>query len=283
VYNLQALILLHNTEQQIIQKTEETVQGACEIMPLVINQLIWLPQFICNNNKDIHTDNPRIHFCVQQFWNLPYSLYTAWELICKGHYSDAYALIRGVLEGFLQMKYFLNIDGDADKRFQEHMYGSYNERISFFKMFKHLVPDISTLGYIEGDNECIISKENSFYSFWYGKILSGCSHKGLTSALFRMGYSEDGKINPSRLVPGNQFNKSALCTSLGLLICLAYGLFTLAMKAFPNNNLIDKSGNIIDIPTSKVLSWIHKWKEGQEEFPKETDFFWKYIFELVGF
>jgi len=195
---------LYGTEQKVIYETNKIYGVGRFDLERSIELLLNSSHFLQENIEFNSSEYIYYIFVFYNYLKLPYTLRSIIILWEKGYYLESNILIRSILEGLLQIKYFYSHKNSLN----DHLLN--RKRISFKTMFKELLPDL--------------------YDSYYNN-LSGFSHSKLITSIFR----ENRKsAEISEIIHGCKFNLKYSGSIISQTIGLAYAHLNFIDIFFPS-------------------------------------------------
>lgn len=178
-------------------------------------------------------------FAHEHYILAPYTFWCVNDLCRKGHYAEAMVLLRRLLEVFIQLRYFF---GHPEQLNPHRIATTAKNRVPFITMFDEFSPD--------------------YYHRFYGRMLSGMAHGGISGRYFRM---KDGNV-----ILGSQFDQKSAGFVVNWTAILALGFFNYVIKFFPKNTL--SSAAPFDERRLNVVGVLGKlFKDNRVQFPEQSE------------
>lgn len=195
------------SELDTLESTSVFYPQAEYIVRRYINIFFKLHYYMKDDFKDDSDDHVFHAFTYYTYLRLPYNIKSIYNSCIQGYYLESIILLRHVVEGLAQVKYFHN----HREELNPHLLATRSkERIQFRTMFEEVVP--------------------GFYDFIYGKFFSRFSHGHLVTSLFRAKYETREKGN---LIYGCQFIDNYCKLILEQLFTYCYGFLNHFEVFFP--------------------------------------------------
>lgn len=198
-----------DTELKNVSYTQSVSGDNSIIVRNAINLLLRMSYFI--DEKNISPNTPQGWFQLHAFSiysRLAYAIKIIFELWLRDYYQESSVLLRHILEGFVQVRYFYN---HPDK-VELHLTSTRNrDRIKFKDMFE----------------ECAVGSYEKIYG-----DLSNFAHSGLGSLMTRMEVYTDSSKN--RVKVGCEFDKTLADYIIEQIIDYCYGYINYADVFFPS-------------------------------------------------
>lgn len=156
-------------------------------------------------------------FAFERFLEAPYTVRAAALLADRGHYPEAIALLRVLIESFVQLRYFA---GNKEP-LKDHMLAeTARNRVPFVAMFDAFAP--------------------GFYGKIYGRLLSGIAHSGMgLSALLPVEAPAEGELAKSLGRHGCTFEEKQAGFVVNVSVVMLLGFLTQFEQMFPGANVPD--------------------------------------------
>lgn len=198
---------LYRTEQEVILKSNE-FYGLGKFTLETFMEIFFNSSHFLKEKVEQDTDEHVFHiFAYYNYMKLPYTLRSIIILWGKGYYLESNIIMRSILEGLLQIKYFF----ENKNLLKNHILNK--KRISIKTMFNVFLPNQ--------------------YDRYYGRLLSGFAHSGLITSIFR----EDRQSpESSEIIHGCKFNPTYSSFAMNHTISLAYGYLNFIDIFFPSFN-----------------------------------------------
>jgi hypothetical protein len=246
---LMNLDYLIETEQETIEISLNTFGKAKSYLDTLVDLLFNLNHFIDEKVELETTDHFFQVFAFNTYARTPYSLKVIGDLWVKGYYLEAIILIRHLLEGLVQVRYFYN---HRDK-ISDHSLGI--KRVSFKVIFEEIVP--------------------GFYDAYYGKLLSSFAHGNFINALFR---EERESAEKATIIHGSKFNDKHSLSIIKQSLAYGYGFLNFMDIIFPSfKNKIEKD---LSTKLKELLKELHSKFILDYENPEQI-IFWKLMPQLI--
>ena len=166
-----------------------------------IDVLLKVPYFT-KQPDDYGSDAGLYHsWCHERYVEAPYTMRSILLLWLRGHYLEAFVLVRHLLESFVQVRYFQR----RPEQLRSHwMATTQRDRVSFKVMFEDASP--------------------GYYERQYGRLLSGVSHAGFAMSVFSSWVPPEGD-SPAKMLPrlGCQFQEQGAAAVMNLTVALLAG------------------------------------------------------------
>jgi hypothetical protein len=158
------------------------------------------------------TDRGRFEFFASTHYEqIPYTLWTVYDLTARGFYLEASILVRSLLEILIQLRYFDACPAALPSDISGIKSGS--KRVQFKTMFDFFAP--------------------GFYKQYYGNIYSGIAHGKGWQMLFRFRLTD----NQFSVVYGNSYDEEKATFVVNSVLPLILGFFVAFHQCFPSNIL----------------------------------------------
>jgi hypothetical protein len=203
---LMDLNFLINSEIETINNTSSNIPIAESVIENYIN-LFFKYQY--DMKTDFIPDSDDHYFHSLAYYNyarLPYnirSVYTIWE---KGYYLESIVLLRHIVEGFIQLRYFFKYKDKIKTHFEA---SRSRDRIQFKTMF-----DEFAMG---------------FYEIMYGKFYSRFAHSHFVSSIFRANFTPER----GELIYGCEYNDQHANLIINQLTTFCYAYLNYIEVFFP--------------------------------------------------
>ena len=150
-------------------------------------------------------------FAFERFGEVPYTLRAIDVLSVRGHYPESIALVRGLVESFVQLRYFAKYPD----RLRQHLLATNAKgRVRFVTMFDEFSP--------------------GFYPKIYGQLLSGIAHSGMgLSALLPVEPATNDQPAKSLGRYGCEFNAGHAALVVNITSAILHGFLVHFSTFFP--------------------------------------------------
>jgi hypothetical protein len=197
---------LRETEDYTIKQTNEAYPEAPIHIKNLLNILFRFQYFL----HDIGQAQPhRFQFEQQAYCTyirIPYSFQALYNLWTRGYYLEASLVLRHIIEGFVQLRYFNNHLDQIEK----HLHSDRaRDRVSFRTMFEEIAP--------------------GSYKDFYGTLLSGLAHGGIAADMYKMKYTS---TSLDSIVQGCEFNEALSRFIIKNALDFGYGYLNYAHEFF---------------------------------------------------
>jgi len=126
---------LRQSEGVAFREFGETWEGIEALMPELIDTLFRLSYFA--KQQEPQPEDGFAYFASERFMRAPYTLRSLWILAGAGYYFEATAIVRHMLETFVQLRYFAK----HREKLVRHMTSvKSRERVQFKTMFDEFAP-----------------------------------------------------------------------------------------------------------------------------------------------
>jgi hypothetical protein len=170
------------SEESVLAARTPSLKDAVGLVYRAGDVLLALRLFI-GEHPAFETDEDLYRvFALERFGEVPYTIRAVDLLSARGHYPASMALVRGLFESFVQLRYFAKYPD----LLRSHLVGtSANERVQFKTMFEEFSP--------------------GFYRQVY-RFLSSITHSGIALSALLLEPPVAGQFGKSRGRDGCEFN-----------------------------------------------------------------------------
>ena len=224
--NLMGLAYLLETQEQTRTTTRSVFAGLAQEYPSVVDVFFKLPYFLGNMGDPETPEGGFRSITSNHYQQIPYTFWEIYDLMEKGSYLECGILFRYVLDTFITARYFHRYP----EKYEDHL------------TVKKLIPIKRMLDEFSG----------GFYQPYYGRMLSGMAHGGVSSQIFRVKYSSPTK---GEIIYGSQFDEWAALAIFNQVPAFMFGFVNYFPRFFPENKLSP------DSEVSAMVDWVKEWLE----------------------
>lgn len=180
-------------------------------------------------------------FAFYTYYRLPYSIRAIYKLWEEGYYLESLIILRHIVEGFIQLRYFYKYKEKIEPHFAATRS---RDRISFKTMFNEF--------------------SDGFYEIMYGKFFSRFAHGHVVTSIFKAEFTPDKK---QKLVYGSKYDdlKSRLVINQLGMYCYAYLNFIDVFFPKFAEELGEEGYNEYVKELEKLREIMHQPKETEEQ------------------
>jgi hypothetical protein len=217
--------------------TEREIAGAAEHIPKSIDVLLELPRFARGGPSDSRDEVIFRWWALNVYVNAGHTSWALYELWRSGLYLEATILLRNLVEGLVQLRYF-------ESRFPEMLVMlevAPGRRPKFKEMFDAVAP--------------------GYHDKWYG-LLSNIAHARVGAAIFR--------VDEARVAVGSRYDENLTSVVMNQFDPVILGLLRSFPRHFPG--YVTSADHELESRRTAQVEWLQRAFDRQmEQFPRSKE------------
>lgn len=240
IIGLQEILL---GEEETLERTRRTLVGGCKHLPVCLDSLFKRSYFI--PIKEAETEEGVFNsYCHTQYLIAPHSFRGCYILWGRGYYSEATIILRSILESLVQIKYLY----------------SHKEKIKTV----WTTNDISIWVMLKS-----IGVSRDFYERFYGRLMSGVSHRKIAAEIFRVERRSamEGHVT---MIP--ELNLEYAAYVINNFIAFIFGYLTFFKILFPEGYQLLEQDPSFCKQYKESIDWLNtNIQQHKKEFPRSLE------------